>query len=547
MLNRNLNLERLRNDTFDLCIIGGGSAGAGCALDAALRGIKVALIEKTDFAAETSGKSTKLVHGGVRYLEQAFRKLDFAQLKQVKHGLQERRFVLKNAPHLARPLALATPVFNWWSGIYYFLGLKLYDWFAPGKSEMPPGQWVGKRNLEKRFPGLNKNIHSAIVYYDGQIQDARYNLALVQSAAQSGAAVANYIELQEFSYNNSGVITSASVHDRQAGTVFPVHASYFLNCTGPAADSIRLQANPTLSPVIKPSKGAHILVNMPQKSTTCALLIPKTADNRVAFAIPYEGRIMIGTTDEPCEHPAVEPRADQQDTDFLLETINPYLETPLTRDQVTGGFAGIRPLVNLATDNKHTKTILRDHIVEQDHRSGLVSLLGGKWTTYRLMAKDAIDVMAKRLGITTVCATENHLLWGANGWTQDFYKKIQSEFKFDEDVSQHLTDNYGTNAVEVARLAQITPELEERLVPEKPFLKAEVVYAVKYEMALEIRDFLARRIRLELSDIRMCIAAAPEVARMMASELGWSSHQTEIRLRDYLEHIQNALPAAKTG
>ena len=534
MLNRNLNLELLRNDAFDVCIIGGGSAGAGCALDAALRGMKVALIEKTDFAAETSGKSTKLVHGGVRYLEQAFRKLDLAQLNQVKHGLQERRFVLGNAPHLARPLALATPVFNWWSGVYYFLGLKLYDWFAPGRSGMPPGKWTGKRKLDKLFPGLNKGIRSAIVYYDGQLDDARYNLALIQSANQSGAVVANYVELQEFSSDRSGAITAATVLDRQSDAAFSIRARVFLNCTGPAADSVRLKANPELTPVIKPSKGAHILVSMPQQKASCALLIPKTADNRVAFAIPFEGRMMIGTTDEPCENPELEPYADRSDTDFLLETINPYLETPLSRAQVTSGFAGLRPLVNLSSNNKHTKAILRDHLVEQDERSGLVSLLGGKWTTYRLMAKDAVDVIANRLGMHIPCSTENHLLWGANGWSPDFYKKIQAEYKIDEDVSQHLADKYGTSAVVVARLAQEDPVLSERLVPEQPFLKAEVVYAVRHEMALEIRDFLSRRIRLELTDLRLCAAAAPEVARIMADELGWSPGQKEARLHEYL-------------
>ena len=534
MLNRNLNLERLRNEAFDVCIIGGGSAGAGCALDAALRGMKVALIEKTDFAAETSGKSTKLVHGGVRYLEQAFRKLDFAQLGQVKHGLQERRFVLGNAPYLARPLALATPVFNWWSGIYYFLGLKLYDWFAPGKSGMPPGKWIGRRKLDKLFPGLNKRIHSAIVYYDGQLDDARYNLAIVQSAAQSGAVVANYTELQAFLSDSSGLITAARVRDKLSDMIFQLNARVFLNCTGPAADSVRMKANPELTPVIKPSKGAHILVNMPQQNEACALLIPKTADNRVAFAIPFEGRMMIGTTDEPCDNPDLEPYADQQDTDFLLNTINPYLEEPLSRAQVTGGFAGLRPLVNLSADNKHTKAILRDHLVEQDERSGLVSLLGGKWTTYRLMAKDAIDFVASKLGIFTACSTENHLLWGAEGWTPDFYKKIQSEYKIDEDVSQHLADKYGTNAVVVARIAQENPDLNERLLPGMPFLKAEVAYTVRHEMAVEIRDFLSRRIRIELSDIRPCAAAAPEVARIMADELGWSPEQKEAQLREYL-------------
>lgn len=539
MLWRNLNLESLQHETFDVCVIGGGSAGAGCALDAALRGMKVALIEKTDFAAETSGKSTKLVHGGVRYLEQAFRKLDFAQLNQVKHGLHERRFVLRNAPHLARPLALATPVFNWWSGIYYFLGLKLYDWFAPGKSGMPPGKWIGRRKLDTLFPGIDKRIHSAIVYYDGQLDDARYNLAIVQSAAQSGAVVANYIELQSFSSDNSGTITAAEVRDRQSGKVFSIHSKIFLNCTGPAADSIRLKANPVLNPVIRPSKGAHILVNMPQQGSPCALLIPKTSDNRVAFAIPFEGRMMIGTTDEPCDATENEPFTDEQDTSFLLDTINPFLEIKLTREHVTGGFAGLRPLVGVPDNSRHTRSVLRDHLVEFDERSGLVSLLGGKWTTYRLMAKDAIDLVAQKLNNSSVCSTENHLLWGAKGWTPDFYKKIQSEYEIDADVSQHLADKYGICAVLVAQIAKETPALGERLLPGLPFLKAEAAYAARYEMAMEIRDFLARRIRIELTDAGSSARMAPEVARIMGAELGWSEQEQNRRLQQYLSVLQN--------
>ena len=283
-MNRAENIARLTQEKFDLCIIGGGASGAGCALDAALRGLKVALIEKTDFAAETSSRSTKLVHGGVRYLEQAFKKLDFAQLRQVRHGLVERRLVLQNAPHLAHPLGLITPVFSWWEGFYITVGLALYDWFSnhrqqaphgPKKIALPPSRWLSKKEALQMMPGLSPNIHSAVLYYDGQLDDARYCLALVQSAAEAGAVVANHLKVIGFEKDEKGKLTAAVIKDPlENDPPFELKAHQFLNCTGPYADSIRQLANTELAPRIRPSKGVHLVLPLEVFKCDKAMLIP---------------------------------------------------------------------------------------------------------------------------------------------------------------------------------------------------------------------------------------------------------------------------------
>ncbi len=355
-MNRAENLHRLATEQFDLCIIGGGASGAGCALDAALRGLKVALIEKTDFAAETSSRSTKLVHGGVRYLEQAFKKLDFAQLRQVRHGLEERRILLQNAPHLAHPLGLITPVFSCWEGFYFWVGLKLYDWFAglgrqrlaegSQKSGLPPSRWLSKREAIEMMPGLSPRIHSAVLYYDGQMDDARYCLALIQSASEAGAVVANHLEVIGFQKDAQGKIGAITVKDDcEKDALFEVKAQQFLNCTGPFADNIRQLANPDLLPRIRPSKGVHLVLQPEFLNSDKAMLIPKTSDGRMVFAIPFEGTLLLGTTDEPYHDLENEALLEADEVDFLLETLQPFVSKKIDKVDVKAGFGGIRPLL----------------------------------------------------------------------------------------------------------------------------------------------------------------------------------------------------------
>lgn len=543
-MNRIPNIHRLQSETFDLCIIGGGASGAGCALDAALRGLKVALIERDDFAAGTSSKSTKLVHGGVRYLEQAFKKFDFAQLRQVRHGLEERHIVLRNAPHLARPLALVTPVFSWWEGLYFSIGLKLYDWFASGKDTLPKSRWLTKSQTMRRMPGLSPKIHSAVLYYDGQLDDARYCLALVQSAAEAGTVVSNHLEVLDFQKNNNGNLAATLVRDGLSGEKFIVRAKLFLNCTGPFADQIRHLANPELSPRIRPSKGVHVVLPYTTLASDDALLIPKTKDGRVVFAVPFEGKLLLGTTDDDYSDLRKEPILEAAEVDFLLETLQPFLSEKLENEQVKSGFGGLRPLVASTNNqitklsNHQTKSLVRDHEVEHDPTSNLLSLLGGKWTTYRLMAKDAVDAVCDLLGFSAECHTEAHFLAGAKGYSSDLWKKIQAEHGFETDISQHLAQKYGIKAEQVGAIVRQKPELAERLLAGFPFIKAEIVYTVREEMACTLRDFLARRIRLEIMDWQAAIQAAPVVAKIMGDELGWTAGQQQNKAEAYIELLE---------
>jgi glycerol-3-phosphate dehydrogenase len=531
-MNRNSNLTRLQTEDFDVCIIGGGASGAGCALDATLRGLKVALIEKEDFAAETSSKSTKLIHGGVRYLEQAFKNFDFAQLKQVRHGLEERHTVLANAPHLARPLALLTPVFSWIEGAYFSIGLALYGWFAKHDS-LPKSKWLSKKDMRERIPTLAKNIHSAVMYYDGQLDDARYCLAIAHSAEEAGAAVANHAQVIDFKYNTDDSLMSATVKDTINNTIFDVKAKVFINCTGATSDTIRLMANPSVKRRIRPSKGVHITLPYAVLNSNSALLIPKTPDGRVVFALPFEGELMVGTTDDDYKNLDEEPILNGKEIDFILETLEPYMAEKVEKSQVKAGFGGLRPLI-VADDRANTKSLVRDHEVEIDDKSKLISLLGGKWTTYRLMAKDTIDATEELLrGAVSACTTDKHVLVGGVGYTPNSYVELSKKSNLDNDTLKHLTDKYGSRAIKLVFLINQSPELGERLTPQYPQLKAEVVYTAEQEMACTVRDFMARRTRLEILDWQTAHAIAPEVARLLGETLNWDAAEIEKAATEY--------------
>ncbi len=550
-MNRNESITKLSTEAFDVCIIGAGASGAGCALDAALRGLKVALIDQSDFAAQTSSKSTKLIHGGVRYLEQAFKNFDLAQLRQVKHGLRERSILLSNAPHLAHPLGLITPVFHWWEGLYYWIGLKMYDWFAKSGSGMkdsglPSSKWLSKASTLKLIPGLSPRIHSAILYFDGQMNDARYNLALVKSAAEiSSFQAANYVDVLGFDKNEKGQIYAVRVKnlapDSPAPHEFSIRAKVFLNCTGPYADHIRRLSNDKTPLRIKPSKGVHLTLSGSELGRSHALLIPKTADGRMVFAIPFEGKILLGTTDEAYSDLSKEPVLLQKEVNFLLDALQPYLTTPISSDSVLAGFGGIRPLLapQKELDEKQTKTMLRDHVVETDAQSGLISLLGGKWTTYRVMSKDAIDVVCQVLqskfsfSAIPASSTVHFKLLGGRKYTKTQCDQLFQTTGLPMDICKHLCANYGDEVFKVVALLEDNPNLSARIHADYPYICAEVVYGVRSEMALTIRDFMARRIRLEIIDWAVARQSAVLVAKWMGQELGWSDTMQAKKVKEY--------------
>lgn len=526
-------LSSLDQTEFDLCIIGGGASGCGAALDAASRGLKTILIEKNDFASETSSRSTKLLHGGVRYLEQAFKNLDFAQLKQVKHGLAERATLLNIAPHLAKPLALHTPVFSFWEGLYYKTGLFIYDLIAGGRGHLPSSDWLSKVETKQLFPLLSAKTTGAIRYYDGQFDDARFCLALALTAEAAGATVLNHVEMEHFYFKNH-TICAAQMLDTRTQTTFDIRAKKFLNCTGAHSDFIRQLANPDLPPRIQPSKGVHVVLRGDAIGSDQALLIPKTKDGRLVFVLPFENGILMGTTDTPWTGKATEPILEKKELDFLLETLVPYLKNPITAADVRAGFGGIRPLIK-AVSAKNTKNLLRDHEVETDPTSGLISLLGGKWTTYRVMASDAINAIAPDRS----CTTADIPLVGAAGWSLDYWKTIQVRSGLDADICQSLSHKYGTNAPKILDIIQERPELARRLSADHPHLEAEVLYACRHEKAGSIRDFLARRIRLEFTDWAAAREAAPAVGQLMAEALGWTEEQKIEEVARYQKLISN--------
>lgn len=534
-MNRQENLKQLKTEKFDVCIIGGGASGAGAALDATLRGLKVCLIERDDFAAETSSKSTKLIHGGVRYLEQAFKKLDFGQLKQVKHGLEERHIVLSVAPHLAKPLGLITPVFTWIEGLYYTIGLKIYGLFAK-KDQMPKARWLSKTETLSRISTLNPKLHSSVLYYDGQLDDARFCLALAHSADDAGAYVMNHTSLKSFEKDENGKLIAANIYDHVADADLKVEAKVFLNCTGPFADHVRLMANPTEELRMRPSKGVHLIIPKEFMPGDDAMLIPKTKDGRVVFVIPFEGEVMVGTTDDAYNKLEEEPILEEREVEFLLETLERFFIKKPTKNDIKAGFGGLRPLLApKSSGKKDTKSLLRDHEVEHDQASNLLSLLGGKWTTYRLMAKDAIDQVNELLKKETKCRTSKYKLIGSRdkGFDYTAYLRKAENFGLEEDTTTHLIGKYGDQCMKFFDLFLEDEKLLERIHPAYPFILGEVVYTIRKEMAVSLRDFFARRIRFELLDWEAVSSAIPEVAAIFAKELDWTEGQKETEIKTY--------------
>ncbi|OIN57228.1 glycerol-3-phosphate dehydrogenase/oxidase [Arsenicibacter rosenii] len=540
-MNRVKHLNRLRSESFDICIIGAGATGAGCALDAASRGLKTALIDQGDFCSVTSGTSTKLVHGGVRYLEQAFKKLDPKQLSLVRKALHERMTLLKIAPHLAHPLALLTPCKSWFDGMYYSVGLKLYDLLA-GNRQLKPSQWLSKKEALAHFPAFNPDkLHSAVLYYDGQFDDTRLNLALVQTAAQKGAAVANYLKAVHFRKNETGKLTAIEVEDTLTGETFTIRATVFVNATGTLADQMRQDASPGKSQRMRASKGSHVVMPMAAVGKAqAALLVPSTSDGRVLFAIPWRGHYLIGTTDTEA-HPNDVPHLVPEEAAYLTEHVNQYLANPLSTSQITGGFAGLRPLLQPDHDNAATesRSVVRDHEVEVDQTSGLVSIMGGKWTTYRLMAEETIDRCCQLSGHTVKSNTETLAVAGGDGFTGSFQSEFRKAFShLPADTVEHLLFTYGTNAAKIAGLAREQASYGQLLVEGHPFIRAEVIYALTEEMAQTMDDVLMRRIRLGLVDWEAALAASRPTGEIMGHFLNWSAEQTQQAVQAFTQTIQ---------
>ncbi len=492
-IDRNQQLDRLKKETFDLVVIGGGATGSGIAFDAALRGYKVALIDSGDFAGQTSSRSTKLLHGGVRYLEKAFKEFDFSQFSLVKSGLKERSTVLKIAPHLSRPLPILIPVSSWFQAGYYWMGIKVYDLLSWSHT-IGKSRFISKEEVEKYFPAINADqLKGAIMYFDGQFDDARLNVSLAVSTIHEGGVAANYVKVVDFQHLD-GKLTGALVEDQVDDDSWVIKAKVFVNATGPFADKIRRMDNPSLSKMMVGSIGTHIVLNKSYAPKSTGLLIPKTSDGRVLFLLPWENQTLVGTTDLPVDIQR-DPQTSDEEVEYLIEHLKKYLGLEVAPSDVLAKWSGIRPLVSEKNSSKTAK-LSRDFTIEKS-ASGLYSIMGGKWTSYRKMGEKLVDRMIQDGELPKhECQTAFTPVVGGEVPWEGMFDQLDD---FDGDVQEHLYRAYGTKCVDVATLASRNG-LKKRLHPDYPYIEAEVVWAVQQEMAINEEDVLLRRVRLMMLD-----------------------------------------------
>lgn len=522
-MDREQNVSRLQNETFDMLVIGGGATGTGIALDAATRGLKVALVERDDFSAGTSSRSTKLIHGGVRYLEKAVKQLDRTQFNLVRDALKERAVLIKIAPHLAKPLPIVTPLYSMIQVPYFMTGLKLYDALA-GKANLAPSRYIDAKEAINRFPMLKKKgLRGGVLYYDGQFDDARMNIIIALTADQQGAAIANHVEVTSLN-KEDGRISGATLRDTIGGDSWDVSAKVVVNATGPFADKIRHLDDPDAPKMLQASSGIHVILDKSFSPPETGLLIPETEDGRVLFLLPWLDHTLVGTTDNPAQ---IEdnPKAKEEEIEYVLRHVRKYFDAPVERSDVLATWSGLRPLVS---DPKAADTaqLSRDHVVNISD-SGLLTIAGGKWTTYRKMALDAVDEAVKlgRLEPKQGSQTENTMLLGGEEFNPIGAGHLQDDYDLDVDVAVYLNRAYGDQASKIAELA--TNGHAGRLVEHHPYLEAEVVYGAKYEGSRNVVDTLARRSRLGFLDAKATQQVIPRVAELLGETLGWDEERVE--------------------
>ncbi len=487
---------------WDFLIIGGGATGLGCAVDAASRGFSVLLLEQNDFGKGTSSRSTKLVHGGVRYLAQG-------NLKLVQEALKERGMLLKNAPHMVSKQAFVIPVYSYWDKFFYGAGLKTYGLLS-GKYGFGRSEILSRTETLRRLPTIRKEgLDGGVLYYDGKFDDARLLVDLAATAASNGAVPLNHVRVFSLQRNDAGRITGAACSDELTGQVFVARARAVINATGPFCDSVRRMSDPSAENLIAPSQGVHLVLDSKFLSGTSALMVPKTSDRRVLFAVPWHGRAVFGTTDTPVKKPELEPRALEQEIDFILETAAEYIADPPGRSDILSVFTGIRPLVK-SSGATNTAVLSRDHTIEID-LGGLVTITGGKWTTYRRMAEVAVNQASEHHGI-------------------ERRKCVTADLPITD--SKTAADD----------LAESDPKLAELLHPAFEYRAADVVAAVRSELAATLEDVLARRTRALFLDARAAIEIAPKVAAIMAADLGESESWIADQLKSFNTVADGFLP-----
>ncbi|XP_050553182.1 glycerol-3-phosphate dehydrogenase, mitochondrial isoform X3 [Spodoptera frugiperda] len=531
--------------TFDILIIGGGATGVGCALDACTRGLRTALVEADDFASGTSSRSTKLIHGGVRYLQKAIMQLDYDQYKMVKEALHERANMLEVAPHLTRPLPILLPVYKWWQVPYYWFGIKMYDVVA-GDRNVKSSYYLSKKNTLELFPMLKSdNLCGGIVYYDGQQDDARMNLAIALTAARHGATIANHVSCTKL-YKTNGKLSGARLKDELTGKEWDVKAKCIINATGPFTDSIRKMDDSSVKNICCPSSGVHIVLPGYYSPEHMGLLDPATSDGRVIFFLPWLKGTIAGTTDLPC-NVTHNPKPTEDEILFILTEVKNYLnpDVEVRRGDVLSAWSGIRPLVS-DPNKPDTQSLARNHIVHVSP-AGLVTIAGGKWTTYRAMAAETIDAAIESANLKPLykeCQTDGFLIEGAHGWTPTMYIRLVQDFGLEMEVAQHLAKSYGDRAFAVAKMAAMTgkrwPIIGKKVHPEFPYIDAEIRYGCR-EYARTAVDMIARRLRLAFLNVQAAAEALPTIVDIMAEELNWSDAEKKKQIKDASDFLANEM------
>ena len=508
MFDRKILLNALnQTGEWDILIIGGGATGLGIAVDSASRGFKTILVEQDDFAKGTSSRSTKLVHGGVRYLAQG-------NISLVKEALKERGLLLKNAPHLTKNESIIIPCYSWLRGIFYATGLAFYDWLS-GKLTLGKSKIISKKELNKRLPTLKEEfLKCGVLYHDGTFDDARLALNLAQTCVENGGVVINYCEAVSLIKSTNDKICGASILDKEAGKIYELKAKVVVNATGVFVDDIIKMDNAGSKSLIRPSQGIHLVLDNSFLKSKDSIMIPHTDDGRVLFAIPWYDKVLVGTTDTPLNSHSLEPRALESEIDFVLKTTGRYLSKKPEKKDVLSVFAGLRPLAATDNSNEKTKEISRSHKVIISE-SGLVSVIGGKWTTYRRMAEDTLSKIIKRKILPDKkCITEDLKIHG-----------------YIDKNSTGTLSYYGADKIKLGELIAANGSFAKVLDKETDILAGQVVWAVRNEMARTVEDFLARRTRLLFMDARLAYKLAPEVAEIMMKELGedevWKENQVK--------------------
>jgi glycerol-3-phosphate dehydrogenase len=510
-MNRDEMISRVarRNTPWDLVIIGGGAVGAGVAVDASTRGFDVLLLEREDFGKGTSSRSTKLVHGGVRYLEQG-------NISLVMEALKERGLLLRNAPHIVHDLPFVVPNYSWWEAPFYGIGMKVYDLLA-GKYNFGRSKVLSLEETLERLPTIQQDgLRGGVLYHDGQFDDTRLLTHLLATAVDHGATVANYAEVTAMLKDADGFLSGLVFEDRESHEKHTVNAKVLVNATGIFTDATRRLAQADVKPMVTPAQGIHLVLDRSFLRGDNAIMVPRTSDGRVLFAIPWHDRTLVGTTDTGIDHPSYEPLAFEEEIEFVLDTAREYLSRPPSRSDVLSIFVGIRPLVSAPGGGEgKTSALSRGHTIHIDD-SGLMTVVGGKWTTYRHMAEDCVD-HAITLGSLreTPCVTADLPIHG-------FHRQAEKLGKLSV---------YGTDAQGILRVADERAEFAAPLHPALPYIAAEIVWSVRNEMSRSVDDALARRTRALLLNARAAIEIAPKVADLMAAELGrdpaWVQSQVE--------------------